>query len=336
MRSAPTSFNGTPDAKGTGYLRAVVRSCVPLVGVAVVGALSGHQFLDFVIVPLVVSLPVIAWSTVKFVAPARSEQPIDTKYIIIYGCSLVVPAAGVSFYLLMDSALSHGTGSGEVLLKKCLFAFIVIVVYPLFDVILHRYSRLSGPESAGTIKIATAFTQVSFFLIAMVLLAQIIGAPLNAAIRLGYRNIAKTLINLGADVHKSDRYHATPLWYAVHGADADIAALLLEKGAKLDKNLAGLGFNRAVYARDTDMLRLLLSKGADPNAAYMGATALVHACQRKDIAKIKLLLDVGADINVKSHYPNMPYDGKSPLDVAYESGDEQVVRLLLCQPRQHE
>jgi ankyrin repeat protein len=108
-----------------------------------------------------------------------------------------------------------------------------------------------------------------------------------------------------------------------------MTTFLFNKGAKLDKSVASLGLKRAVEGNNTDMLRLLLSKGADPNSTYMGATPLVDACQRKDMAMIKILLDSGADMNFKSSYPNMPYDGKSPLDIAYESGDGQVVELLL-------
>ncbi len=43
----------------------------------------------------------------------------------------------------------------------------------------------------------------------------------------------------------------------------------------------------------------------------------------------------GADINLRSKYPNMPYDGKSPLDRAYESGDAKVVELLLGHGKKH-
>ncbi len=315
--------------KETAYSRAVFMTSVPLMGVAVIGALSGSQFLDFLLLPLAIALPLIAWSTVKFISQVRLEQPEVKKYIILYGFSLIVLAAGVCFYCLMEAALSHGTEPTALFHKRCLFAFTVIVAFPLVDLILYRYYLLSGAETAHKIETALNLTRVAFFLVAAILLAQIIGAPLNTAMRLGYRTIAKTLVSLGADVRKSDRYHATPLWYAVHGADPDMAEFLLDKGAGLDKDLAGLGLNRAVYAHDADMLRLLLSKGADPNSTYMGATALVHACERKDMAKIRMLLDAGADINFKSHYPNMPYDGKSPLDVAYESGDSRQVELLL-------
>lgn len=107
-----------------------------------------------------------------------------------------------------------------------------------------------------------------------------------------------------------------------------MAALLLNKGAKLDVSLAGFGLTRAVEDNRLDMLRLLLGRGADPNATYMGATPLVHACRRGNVPVIRLLLDSGANINVTAHYPNMPYDGKSPLDVAKEDGSRRIIELL--------
>ena len=67
----------------------------------------------------------------------------------------------------------------------------------------------------------------------------------------------------------------------------------------------------------------------DPNSTYMGATPLVHACLKKDVEVAKILLENGADINIRSSFPNMPYNGKSALDIAHESGDPQLIRLLI-------
>ena len=72
-----------------------------------------------------------------------------------------------------------------------------------------------------------------------------------------------------------------------------------------------------------------MGKGADPNSTYMGATPLVHACSRRSLTMIRLLLERGADVDFKSNYPAMPYHGKSPLDIALGGGDAQVVELLL-------
>jgi hypothetical protein len=314
-----------------GHFRAVIRSCIPIVGIALIAALSEEPklFLAILLLPLAVAIPLIAWSTIKIIGQVAPKQLIDKKYLVIYGFSLMVIAAGACFFFLLEAGGSHGAVHPELFFKKCLFAITIIAVYPLIDLILFRSYQLSETENVRKIKTAIMLTRVIIFMAVVLLLFQIVGPPLNAALRLKYRSIAKTLINFGADVHKSDRYGCTPLWYALHRVDLDMTTFLFNKGAKLDKSVASLGLKRAVEGNNTDMLRLLLSKGAGPNSTYMGAPPLVDACQRKDMAMIKILLDSGADMNFKSSYPNMPYDGKSPLDIAYESGDGQVVELLL-------
>lgn len=316
------------------YFRAVVRSCVPIIGIAVITALSEEKklFLTILLLPLAVAIPLITWSTIKIIGQARVEQLIDKKYLAIYGFSLIVLAAGVCFFFVLEAIGSHGSDRG-LFRMKCLFAFTVIAAYPLVDLLLYRFSQLSDTERNQKIKYATILSRVTFLAVVVFLLIRIIGPPLNMALRLQYRSIAKTLINLGADVHQSDRYGCTPLWYAVHRVDLDMTTFLFNKGAKLDKSVASIGLKRAVESNNADLLRLLLSKGADPNSTFMGATPLVDACQRKDMTMIRILLDSGADVDFKSNYPNMPYDGKSPLDIAYEGGDAQVVELLLSHGR---
>lgn len=313
-----------------GHYRAIVRSLIPIIGIAVIAALSGETklFLQVLLLPLAVAAPLMTWSTLKMIAQVRRRQLIDKKFLFIYGFSLIVIAIGACFFFLLEAVGSHGSDRG-LFQMKCLFAFVVIVVYPLIDLVLFRCSYLSDAERSHRVKYTTILSRAILLTIAVFLLIRIIGPPLNMAIRLQYRSIAKTLVNLGADVHKSDRYRCTPLWYALNGVDLDMAIFLLNKGAMLDKNLAGLGLQRAVLGNNSDMLRFLLSRGADPNSTYMGATPLVHACHQKAMPMIEILLESGADINLKSSYPNMPYDGKSPLDIAREGGNEQVVELLL-------
>jgi hypothetical protein len=312
-----------------GHFRSVVRSCIPITGVAVLYALSEEPkfFLTIILLPLGIAMPLTAWSSLKINVQVRTRQFIDIKYLVIYGFSLILMASGVCYSFMLEASGSHG--SPDPFFEKCLFAVTIIVFYPLLDLILFRSSNLSDTESVRKIKYAAILSKVIILAALVFLLIHIIGVPLNAALRLKYRNIAKTLINLGADVHRSDRYGCTPLWYALNRVDLDMTTFLFNKGAKLDKNVASLGLQRAVEDNNTDMLRLLLNRGADPNSTYMGATPLVHACHRKDITMIRILLDSGSDINLRSNYPNMPYDGKSPLDIARESGDAQVVELLL-------
>jgi ankyrin len=164
---------------------------------------------------------------------------------------------------------------------------------------------------------------------AVILLINIVGPLLNASLRLQYRDVAKQLIHCGINVQTKDRYGATPLWYAVHRVDINMTTLLLNRGAKLDAQLAGLGLRRAVENQNINMLKLLLDRGVDPDTIYMGATPLAVACQQKDTAIISILLDKGADIHFINKYPNMPYSGKSPLDIARETGDRKLTELLL-------
>jgi ankyrin repeat protein len=291
-------------------------------------SLEVKLFLTVLLLPLAVALPLITWSTIKIIGQVTARQLIDQKYIIFYGFSLIVLAAGVCFFFILEAVGSHGSDRG-LFLMKCLFASAIIVAYPLIDLIIFRSSQLSNTGRSQRIRSATILSEVIILAAAVFFLIKVIGPPLNAALRLQYRSAAKTLINLGANVHKKDVYGATPLWWAVHRVDLDMATLLLDKGAKLDKEVASLGLRNAVLDKNPDMLRFLLSRGADPNSIYMGATPLVYACQQKNMTMIRILLDSGGDINFKSKYPNMPYDGKSPLDIAYGGGDPQMVELLL-------
>lgn len=313
-----------------GYVRAVVGSCIPIIGIAVIAAFSEEPklFLRILLLPLLVALPLITWSTIKIIGQITAKQLIDQKYIIFYGFSLVGLAAGVCFFFLLEAVGGHGSDRGLFFIK-CLFAVIVIVGYPLLDLILFRSSRLPETKSVQKIKHTIFISRVVILAVAFFLLMQIIWPPLNMALRLQYRSLAKILINSGADVQKNDRYGCTPLWYAVHRVDLDMTKLLLDKKAKLNESAASLGLSRAVENNNSDMLRLLLNNGADSNSLYMGATPLMYACQKKNLTIIKILLDRGADVNLKSRYPNMPYDGKSPVDIAREGGDTQIVELLL-------
>ncbi len=44
---------------------------------------------------------------------------------------------------------------------------------------------------------------------------------------------------------------------------------------------------------------------------------------------IEILLETGADKNIRSSFPNMPYDGKSAVDIASENGDPQLIKLMI-------
>jgi ankyrin repeat protein len=79
----------------------------------------------------------------------------------------------------------------------------------------------------------------------------------------------------------------------------------------------------AVLYGDADSVRLLLEAGADPNIRNeAGATALLWAVD--DLEKTRLLLKAGADANARSN------DGRTPLlSATSRAGSADVVKLLL-------
>ena len=84
--------------------------------------------------------------------------------------------------------------------------------------------------------------------------------------------------------------------------------------------LAGRNNNDMVFS---EMAKLLLDRGADVQAkSPKGATALHYAAMAKDYATMKVLVERGANVNVKDTYGH----GKTPLD--YTLNDPDAHRLL--------
>ena len=74
----------------------------------------------------------------------------------------------------------------------------------------------------------------------------------------------------------------------------------------------------------TETVKLLLDKGADVNMKTdNGYTALIEASENGHIEIVKLLLDKGADVNAKDN------GGNTPLILASMCGRIEVVSMLL-------
>jgi ankyrin repeat protein len=318
------------------YLRAVLRSCIPFAGIAIIGSLYSDRkfFWNLLLWPLAVVIPLITWTTIKIIRQVRNGEVIAIKSLFIYGLSLTFLAFVVFFSFVAEGIGSHGGYTGPFPLKL-LFAFTTIFIVPVTDLFLYRYSQITHSQNNKTFKQTTALIRTIFVVFIIFSLLYMTHPPVNIALRQNYRSIAAVLIDSGFDINKKDGWGCLPLWYTVHRVDLDMTTILVNRGAKLNAAIAGFGVQRAIEDKNADMLRFLLNHGADANSKYMGAPPLLIACQRKDAAMIRILLDSGADINLKGEYPNMPYDGKSPLDIAYESGDRKIVELLLSHGKNH-
>jgi ankyrin repeat protein len=152
------------------------------------------------------------------------------------------------------------------------------------------------------------------------------------AARLGSIDVARVLLDAGADVNQVTRYGWSPLLAATQNRNYQLGVFLIERGA--DVNIANKGGWTPLYlatdnrnleggdyptrAPDMDHLefiKLLLDAGANPNAQLIestetrtvftnqwldeeGATAFLRASQSGDVELMKLLLTRGADPHI--------------------------------------
>jgi uncharacterized protein len=83
----------------------------------------------------------------------------------------------------------------------------------------------------------------------------------------------------------------------------------------------------AVFGKQEEAARLLIERGADVDALATGSIARVRplgtAAFVRSVPLARLLLDAGADVNGEGE------GGFTALDSAKQSGDEELVRLLL-------
>jgi ankyrin repeat protein len=121
--------------------------------------------------------------------------------------------------------------------------------------------------------------------------------PLNLAIYNGHFDLAKALIEAGADIDKWDFAGRTPLYNAVDlHTPPSFAKYMLRNGDE---------------TKAIDLVRLLLDRGADPNIQ------LKHRPQYRS-----RVTERGADIMLST--------GATPLLRAARAGDTEVVELLLA------
>lgn len=132
---------------------------------------------------------------------------------------------------------------------------------------------------------------------------------LGTAIGEGHGEIARVLLEAGADPNRPGDAEADALSITLMTHDEATTALLLEKGARLDVR-AEEGFTAlhlAAGRATTKQLTLVLACSSIDAATTDGRTPLYEACYWGAFENAGLLLDRGASVKSKAH------DGTTPL-----------------------
>ncbi len=163
----------------------------------------------------------------------------------------------------------------------------------VIEAILDQYPDFmkQKSDSGGLITHATFFYQIDSVKLLIARGADVnekssIGTPMHVVAWHFREDIARVLIDKGADIMALDGLGRTPLHYAVrmYGGNVPSAKFLLEHGAQVNAKDAN-GFtplHDAAVSNNVEMVELLLEKGADANAKNKeGKTPLQLAVEKK-------------------------------------------------------
>lgn len=148
--------------------------------------------------------------------------------------------------------------------------------------------------------------------------------PLHRA--LAYPDLAKLLIDRGADVNLASTLGESPLFWAAADGQSTSVELLLSRGANpRARNSAGLSpLHMAARYGNTEAALKLIAAGADVNAlSNLAATPLHMAAAGRHTAMVDLLMQSGGDIRAPDQF------GWTPLHDAASASDDEAVALLL-------
>jgi len=151
--------------------------------------------------------------------------------------------------------------------------------------------------------------------------------PLHWACRMGHLDATKPLIRAGANIRARDREGNQPLDLAARFGRPDIAELLLRRGVHPDcSRRTGLTpLHIAAALGKVEVAKVLIRRGADVNqrdSGRQGYASLHYAAQEGHSTMVDLLLRHGAAIDAVDH-------GTTPLGMATAGNHVSAVRLLL-------
>jgi len=155
------------------------------------------------------------------------------------------------------------------------------------------------------------------------------GSPLNAALFKGHTDVARLLLDHGAELNLTKTGDRPPLRRAYDNSNLELMRVLLEHGADVDtrdSNVFGTLLHDASRRGHAETVRLLLQHNANANAiGDSDETPLHFACPHIHNKVAQLLIDHGADMNSGNRRSVIP------LWTAYRNNLKHlgIMRLLL-------
>lgn len=141
----------------------------------------------------------------------------------------------------------------------------------------------------------------------------------------GHTEVARLLIDAGAQVDAADSTGTTALMLAAWRGHAEYARLLIDAGADVDSKCdsGDTALYVAALCGHPEIVSLLVTAGANVNARTTeGDTALMAAAHRGNTEIVRLLIEAGADVNAFN------VQGQTALVLASDSGNNELVRML--------
>jgi cytochrome c len=151
--------------------------------------------------------------------------------------------------------------------------------------------------------------------------------PLHDAAKEGEIEKIEQLLAQGANINETDGT-ATPLYWAVLGAQLAAAKLLMERGADVNtvSTLGDTPLGPAIGRRNIELIRLLLDHGANPNSAMGASQNVLHfAAAQGCLDCVKALVEAGADVNAQTS--DAQY--RTPLHLAKFGSFPEVADYLM-------
>ncbi|KAL7814629.1 ankyrin repeat-containing domain protein [Trichoderma aethiopicum] len=136
------------------------------------------------------------------------------------------------------------------------------------------------------------------------------------------------LLDHGADVNLRDGQAQSALYVATRDSEGELARLLVERGA--DVNALSLDNLTPLYyaVPEADTVRLLLEKGADPNKSNKGGfSCLMYAAWFNHSETAELLVEHGANMEEKYEQDDVS-EGRTSVYFAVMESAKDTIRVL--------